>query len=296
MHKYLRAIGFSDYIHHKDISNLLNLVHEKPDNIETTDVLDSTFVTMEKDFGEHFGIGIFGEYDNTDRFQIEYYYPYYKSSIVSSKAPCSILRHSDRYAFSAICEEFRLGISMIFYLQNTNGYLDCVTDQIPLNHELPICLNAMTTNAAILLPILKTAADRKRALVSNQKRIDLIESAKNGDEEAIESLALYDIGQYSQASLRILKEDLYSIIDTCFMPAGVECDHYAILGDILECEQLTNSFTNEKLYRFLIECNDIQINLIMNQSDLIGEPAVGRRFKGDIWLQGRIQFPEKQAV
>jgi hypothetical protein len=28
----------------------------------------------------------------------------------------------------------------------------------------------------------------------------------------------------------------------------------------------------------------------MNKKDLLGEPAVGRRFKGNIWLQGMIDF------
>ena len=31
----------------------------------------------------------------------------------------------------------------------------------------------------------------------------------------------------------------------------------------------------------------------INEKDLYGEPQVGRRFKGSIWLQGYINFPEE---
>ena len=34
-----------------------------------------------------------------------------------------------------------------------------------------------------------------------------------------------------------MKEDLYSIIDSCFMPCGVECDQYSIIGEIKEVEK-----------------------------------------------------------
>ncbi|MDO5411527.1 MAG: DUF3881 family protein [Lachnospiraceae bacterium] len=292
MHKYLRAIGFSNYTRYKDIQKLLNEVYESPDNIEVSDLLDSTFITMEKNFGPNLGIGIFGEYDDADRFQIEYYYPYFKSSVISSNIPCTISRHADRYAFSVMCEEYRLGISLIFYLQNTNGYLSCVGEQLPLNRKMPIFLSSMSTSGRILLPIRKTAAERKEALVMTKKRINLIESARNGDESAIESLAMYDIDQYNQAAIRIQKEDLYSIIDTCFMPAGMECDQYSVIGNIVEFEEIQNTSSDEIIYRFLLECNDLHFSLIINKKDLLGEPAVGRRFKGDIWLQGNIQFPE----
>ena len=41
-----------------------------------------------------------------------------------------------------------------------------------------------------------------------------------------------------------------------------------------------------------IECNDLLMDVCINKEDLYGEPEVGRRFKGVIWLQGMIHFPE----
>lgn len=54
----------------------------------------------------------------------------------------------------------------------------------------------------------------------------------------MESLTIEDIDLYSQISRRAMKEDLYSIIDSCFMPCGVECDQYSVIGEIEEVEKL----------------------------------------------------------
>ena len=32
------------------------------------------------------------------------------------------------------------------------------------------------------------------------------------------------------------------------------------------------------------------MTVAINQAHLLGEPAVGRRFKGQIWLQGSVKF------
>ena len=51
-----------------------------------------------------------------------------------------------------------------------------------------------------------------------------------------------------------------------------------------------NSITKEKIYVMKIEANRIIFDLCINEKDLLGEPKVGRRFKGKVWLQGRVCF------
>ena len=46
----------------------------------------------------------------------------------------------------------------------------------------------------------------------------------------------------------------------------------------------------DRIYSFLIECNDLPFQVAINKMDLLGEPAVGRRFKGEIWMQGLVDF------
>ena len=44
-----------------------------------------------------------------------------------------------------------------------------------------------------------------------------------------------------------------------------------------------------------LNCNDLIFEMCINQEDLYGEPAVGRRFKGMIWMQGYINFPNENV-
>ncbi len=57
-------------------------------------------------------------------------------------------------------------------------------------------------------------------LEAARKRSRLIAEARKGDEEAIESLTLEDIDMYTTISRRIQKEDVFSIVETYFMPLG----------------------------------------------------------------------------
>ena len=83
---------------------------------------------------------------------------------------------------------------------------------------------------------------------------------------------------------------MFSIVSTYFMPYGVECDHYNVLGEILNIEMVENSLTRERVYILTIESHDLIFEVCINQKDLLGEPAVGRRFKGIVWLQGNVSF------
>ena len=97
---------------------------------------------------------------------------------------------------------------------------------------------------------------------------------------------------YISSDRLIQKEDVFSIVDTYFMPYGVECDHYSVLGEIMECTRVRNRFTGEEIFLLKICCNELTFDVAINIIDMLGEPKVGRRFKGTIWLQGFINFPD----
>ena len=122
-----------------------------------------------------------------------------------------------------------------------------------------------------------------------QNRSALIAEAKQGNQEAMQSLTFDDIDQYAVVSRRIRKEDIYSIVETSFIPYGSESDNYSILGYITNVEKLTNSFTKEEFYVLTVECNEMNYDVCINTEDLLGEPLVGRRFRGNVWLQGRVE-------
>ena len=80
----------------------------------------------------------------------------------------------------------------------------------------------------------------------------------------------------------------YSIVNTYFMPNGVECDKYSIMGEILSYRQAVNRYTKEMLYVLHLSCNNVDMEVTISERDLMGEPEIGRRFKGKIWMQGRV--------
>jgi hypothetical protein len=143
-----------------------------------------------------------------------------------------------------------------------------------------------------MMPIIKNEYDKQKIKKATNERNQLIAQARMGDEDAIESLTLDDMDTYSMISKKIQNEDVYSLVDTYFMPYGVECDQYSVLGEIIEVRKDVNRITNEEIIFMTIECNELMFEVGINKVDLFGEPAVGRRFKGVIWLQGMICYPE----
>ena len=108
----------------------------------------------------------------------------------------------------------------------------------------------------------------------------------------METLTIEDIDMYSQISRRVMKEDIYSIVDSSFMPSGIECDHYTVIGEIIRVEEKLNRISDEMVYNLTLNCNDMVFHVGIAQKNLLGEPIIGRRFKGQIWMQGVAVFEE----
>ena len=172
-----------------------------------------------------------------------------------------------------VCDESKTGVTLIFYLQNVMDYLDYICDEKGLNqkdydidsrsyvYKIPIknkmvSLTALSLGGIIMLPTRNNKSDSVRMKKEKDDRQRLIQAAKKGDESAIESLTIEDIDTYNELSHRIVKEDVFSIVDSSFMPCGVECDQYQVVGEILELSEEINHYTKEKIYIMVIECND----------------------------------------
>lgn len=287
MHKFLRAAGFSMYQKKKDIRALLKCLSKDSNATKYIQVdRDTNLCEIRSEIAQGIGIAMFGEMDEKDELNIEYYYPYLINDVVTSTAECSVQRHAEKETYAGLLDEYRVGISLIFYLLNSMEFREAAMKKKPSIKVESASLSALSVRGKILLPINKTANQIERAKVASRNRDSLVEAAKNGDEEAMESLTIEDIDLYSQASRRALNEDIYTIVDTCFMPSGIECDQYSVVGEIVGIEQKKNRITGEELYDLLIDCNDLNFRVGINKMDLVGDPQIGRRFKGRIWMQG----------
>lgn len=290
MHSYLQAIGFSN-ITKEELDQLIYETIRKPDSHEVA--LDSDgneFVEMDFEVCEHVGIAIRGVYDINDNFKVDYYYPYCKSDVLSTNGELDIIKQSDKESYQGFCDEIRLGVNLIFYLQNTIEYLQKEKGKRGYDGErfYRTYMTGLSLEGKILLPIAEPTI--KKTNKKTTDRASLMAAAREGDENAIESLTLEDMDTYSMISKRVVKEDIYSIVRTTFMPYGIESDKFSVIGEIKEFHKLTNYVTMEELYVMHLESNDIEFNVCINEKDLLGIPEIGRRFKGNIWMQGTVEF------
>lgn len=255
-----------------------------------TDSEENEFVEISKEFGEFFGITLRGTYREDDSFELEYYYPYFCGRTVSTRELVEIEKHAEKESYAGICDEVKIGVTLIFYLQNIVDYLSVKNSKSHMNLADGVILGALSTEGKILFPINKKEQNYTHSKENLDDRNYLIAAARDGDTDAIESLTLEDIDTYSLLSRRITHEDVLSIVDSYFMPYGIESDQYAILGEIMDFCLLQNELTKENVYYMDIVCNDLNFSLCINEKDLLGEPQVGRRFKGNIWMQGSIKY------
>lgn len=292
MHLYLRSVGFSEYTKKREIEKLLKELEQTAVSRRRIQVdTDENLCEIRAEAAPGFGIAMIGETDEQGIFRMEYYYPYIHGVEVSSEAVCSIQRHSEKETYAGLLDEVRVGISLIFYLENAFEYRERKLDHVSRKAKC-VRLGGLCTDGKILLPLHKTKKQIEMAKVSSKQRNSLMEAAKNGDEAAMESLTMEDMDLYSQISRRVMKEDIYSIVDSSFMPCGIECDLYSVIGDIVKIEEKENRITGEKLYDLTLNCNDLVFHVGIAKKDLLGEPRVGRRFKGQIWMQGVVEFED----
>ena len=291
----MRAIGFSSFPNRKALKKLLTeVVVNSTERAYTTGPDGILIGEFRKDFAENMGIAVCGEFDeeDDDKFIYDYYYPYLRGTGVTTTEDVSVERHAEKESYAGVCDDIKVGVSLIFYLQNRIPYVKAQAQgKLPIRGTT-LTLSALSVKGTVMMPIQKNEYQRKKIQKESRNRNNLIAAARRGDEDAIETLTLEDMDMYTTISRKIQKEDVFSLVDTYCMPYGVECDQYSILGEITSCRTVKNRLTGEDIYQMTVYCNELSFDLCINTEDLYGEPEVGRRFKGIIWLHGFINFPE----
>lgn len=292
MHKFMRAIGFSKLTDRREEQRLItDIIMNATHRSYTSNGEDTILAEFCEDFAQDIGIAVCGEFDADEKFTYDYFYPYLRGTGISSCEDVSVERHADRESYAGVCDDIKVGVSLIFYLQNIVPYVKAqTTDMMPVTGTT-LTLSGLSISGKILLPIGKDESDKQRIQRESMSRNQLIAAARRGDEDAIESLTLEDMDIYSTISKKILTEDVFSLVDTYFMPYGVECDQYSVMGEITDISLRVNRITREEIYVLRLCCNDLEFDVCINKEDLYGEPQIGRRFKGVIWMQGYINYP-----
>lgn len=292
MHKFMRAIGFSKLTDRREQQKLItDIVLNASHRSYTSNGEETILAEFCEDFAKDMGIAVCGEFDENDRFTYDYFYPYLRGTGISSCEDVSVERHADKESYAGVCDDIKVGVSLIFYLQNMVPYVKAQYENTLPIKGTTLTLSGLSLKGSILLPISKNEKQKQKVQKASMNRNQLIDAARKGDEDAIETLTLEDMDTYTSISKKILTEDVFSLVDTYFMPYGVECDQYSIMGEIMDISLRTNRITKEEIYVMHLSCNDLQFDVCINKQDLYGEPQVGRRFKGVVWMQGYINYP-----
>ncbi len=291
MHKFLRAIGFSELKEREELEKLIKkTIEQSTERYYAVGRDEILYGDYSLEFADNIGLTVCGQFDKNDEFHVDYCYPYMVATQISSNERSIVDRHAANISFAGVCEDNRIGISIIYYLQNRIDFIAKINSGKDILNNVPVCLSGLSDSGMIMMPIAKDEVSKKKMSRGSKKRDKLIEAARQGNEEAIESLTLEDIDVYSAISRKIKESDVYTIVDTYFMPFGVECDQYSVLAEIEKLAEVVNSVTGEHVYQMQLRCNGIPIDICINKSDLFGEPEVGRRFKGTVWLQGWLDW------
>jgi hypothetical protein len=298
MHSFLRAIGFSDgHINEYEMNILLDEICRQYDHMVSVmgNQADSAFLEISRSFGEGIGITVCGQMDGRGFHRVNYF-PYLKGNGVTSEENIAVQPRSDGESYVGICDDGRVGVSLIFAVQNPGDYRRELRFHRLDKNVITTTLSGLSPEGSILLPVYRQEEKESEQHHYRETRSRTMAAAKNGDESAIQLLTLQDMDLYSMLQRRIGTEDVFSIVESRFLPYGMECDQYRILGEIISLREILNTHTGEKLYRMKINCSDLIFDICINRSDLFGEPAEGRRFRGRIWLQGNINFRRKAGV
>ncbi len=291
MHTYLESIGFSHIRSHREMEQLVRDVVLHFDEKYIFEAGEGRlYGEFVKDYAPDMGLCVCGEFDETGDFHPEYTYPYFQGVTVSMFQEVDFEKHAGEESYAGALDDPRIGGTIIFYLTNMGQMKHALGIGLSESGVKPVRLSALAKEGTILLPVQKTAKDEENHQKHQESMFRLLKEARGGDEGAIEALTEEEMKNYNIVTQRMEQEDLFSIVDTCFMPYGIECDQYSVIGSITSCEKVKNLHTNEWIWQMQVESCDVYYDLCINASRLVGEPAVGRRIRALIWLQGNVAF------
>jgi hypothetical protein len=287
MHKYLKSIGFRG-IDNDDYRMLLRDIEAHPTQQFVSEDFDGDdIIEYIKEYPFGFGVVDIGRLDEEDGFIREYSYPYFEGKTISSNADIELIRCSDRECYQGILEDNRIGIDLVFFVIDSLALIKQDYEEGKKLNTGRVKLSGLATEGKVLFQL----ADDKIYVpdpVLEKSRAELYEQARNGDVDAIDELSSKDYDTYNLIQERMKSEDTLTILQSYIMPTGIECDKYSILGTILDFKIMQNYTTKQNVVLMQVEASGIVIEIAINNKDLIGELKIGRRFKGEIWLQGKI--------
>ena len=239
MHSYLRAVGFPEIRGKSDMDRLIREVIASCDEKIVVDEGDNRlFAELSRDFGYNIGITVCGAYDEKDEFQAEYCFPFFRGTGITSGEDVAVERHAEKESFAGACDDVRIGVTLIFYLQNAGEYLDARYKGALDRSRTTVTLSGLSVEGKVLLPVKKGAADIGYCLI--RKKNSRYQKKKQ---------AYFKSASENEGSQRTV-------------PYGAEKNHRQYGSDLFFCRSYVASFYH--IYPLLICC--FQITLLFYSS------------------------------
>ena len=206
MHKYLRAIGFSQYEKKSQLDDFFK------ENLKDENLI-STYISQDMRLCGQYniqvcngaGISVIGEQEKDKLASLDFYFPYLKGYDYTLIQECTIERHSDKDSYAGIIDDYRMGIALIFYLTNGNVYNSLIKSNRINDIKIDkIYLSALSLGGRIILPIDKKEisknefADKKKI---NEDIVEYDETEEIGVNEDFDETEEFDTLDDSEQSI-----------------------------------------------------------------------------------------------
>ena len=119
MHTYLESIGFKSIKTRQEMDRLISrTVLNFDEKNFFQDINGRMLGEFKKNYGPNLGLSVCGEFDEKGDYHPDYSYPFVKGRLVSSTDDISFERHAGHESYAGVCDDPRLGVTLIFYLNN----------------------------------------------------------------------------------------------------------------------------------------------------------------------------------
>lgn len=129
-------------VEHNDAENIF----DEPDK--------KKYGELKKAFAPGLGICSRGQVQK-EYFEFEYYYPYLEGRGVTTFEDVYVERQAEKECYIGACDDNRVGVTIIFYLQNMVEYLQVCGTQPGNRHKSSLTLSALSVDGKIILPVSK---------------------------------------------------------------------------------------------------------------------------------------------
>ena len=289
MNRYFRAVGLLSDFSIEEYEKLVDDITFRPEVALNNDNKSKYFI-LDKclEFGPNIGICVRIIKDVKGNTHRDCVFPFFKSEEYVEREVCSFEKKIGGEEFLGVYEDLNLGENIFFFVQNSDKIYKMKNLK---NTKCSVAITGLSIAGNVILPIKKNDKEKANASEFNRKRVNLLSKANDGDQNAFATVRYDDILTNVTVSEQVFIEsmDIYTVVDSSFIPCGAECDLYSVLGEIVDFEKIVNVRTKDNIYVLDVSVKGVVIKICINEKDLFGEPQIGFRFKGTVWLQGRLK-------